>query len=137
MTQTRKSSEPGPGPACCPDLGSESILRMFRALADPNRASILARMVGCCEPRTVSDLASCCPVDFSVVSRHLAVLRDAGILGSERKGRQVVYTLRAAEVAAQLRRLADALDACACPAPHPPAPGTAEALHPENGDEHP
>lgn len=63
---------------------------------------------------SVSDVAGCCPVSLSVVSRHLAQLRESGVVEARRDGKQVIYRLRAAEVARGLRALADALEAC-CP----------------------
>jgi ArsR family transcriptional regulator len=87
---------------------------LFRALGDPNRLTLLASLAGRGECCTVSEMATCCPVDLSVVSRHLAQLRDAGIVKAEKRGRQVFYTLQCAELAKTLRALADALEAC-CP----------------------
>ncbi len=49
-----------------------------------------------------------------MVSRHLAMLRDAGILSAEKRGKEVYYTVRCEEVVGLLRRIADALEAC-CP----------------------
>ena len=86
----------------------------FRALSDPNRVSLLAKLSTCCGPRTVSELAECCPTDLSVVSRHLAVLRDAEILTAEKRGRQVFYRVRYGEMVRSLRALADVIESC-CP----------------------
>ena len=88
--------------------------RLFKALGDPTRVGLLAYLAERCEPLTVNDAAKCCPIDLSVVSRHLAVLRDAGILSAVKEGREVRYTVRYPELAQLLRGLADALEAC-CP----------------------
>ncbi len=61
---------------------------------------------------TVSDIVECCGIDFSGVSRHLKMLKEAGILAAERDGRHVRYRLEATALAATLRGMADALDAC-------------------------
>lgn len=91
--------------------------RLFRALADPCRLGILQELVSCCgAPRTVSECAACCSVDLSVVSRHLATLRDAGILEARKVGREVHYTVRYQELSTWFRNLADAIDRC-CSAP--------------------
>ncbi len=90
-------------------------LRLFRALGDPNRIALVLAMVDGGGPMSVSEAAACCPVDMSVVSRHLATLRDAGLLTAEKRGKEVFYRLRASAWAQRLRALADALDAC-CPA---------------------
>ncbi len=92
-------------------------LGMFRSLADPNRIAIVAWLARERAPRTVSEVvgSGCCPVDFSVVSRHLRVLKDAGVVTAERDGREVRYQLAAASLARTLRNLADLLDSCCTP----------------------
>ncbi len=88
--------------------------RLFKALADPCRISILAQVAECCGPMTVGEVAACCPVDLSVVSRHLAILREAGVVEAVKKGREVHYSVRIPALVDSLRRLADALETC-CP----------------------
>ena len=86
----------------------------FKALCDPNRISLLLQLAGCGRACTVSELNECCPIDLSVVSRHLGVLRDAGIVESEKRGKEVYYTVCAKEVVATLRSIADAMEECCC-----------------------
>lgn len=88
----------------------------FKALGDPSRLAILARLAEAGEPQKVSQVAGCCAIGMSVVSRHLAVLREAGILDCQKKGKEVFYAVRTSALAEMLRRLADAIEAC-CPAP--------------------
>lgn len=90
--------------------------RLFKALADPSRVHILLCLARTCEPRTVSQVAACCSIDLSVVSRHLALLRDAGVLEVHKSGREVRYAPRWRELAETLRTLAAAIDACCPPA---------------------
>jgi ArsR family transcriptional regulator len=89
-------------------------LALFRALADPNRIALVAWLGMQRAPKTVSEIveSGCCQVDFSVVSRHLRVLRDAGAVESERDGREVRYRLVPTSLAQTLRRIADVLDHC-------------------------
>lgn len=89
--------------------------RLFKALGDPRRIAILARVAESAKPCTVSETASCCPTDFSVVSRHLAILRDAKILSAEKRGREVYYSVRCPELVATLRALADGIEQCCAP----------------------
>jgi len=110
VTQTSK----GRAASCCSNLTAAFTPRLFKALGDPNRLAILSSLATQRGPRTVSDIATCCPIDLSVVSRHLGLLRDAGIVDAEKRGRQVYYRVRYHELAATLRRLADAIEAC-CP----------------------
>ena len=100
--------------SCCGELKDIMEPDIFKALCEPNRIQIICRMSGLCRPVTVSTVAENMSVDISVVSRHLGVLRDAGILKSEKKGKEVFYTLRTKPLTAYLRTLADALEAC-CP----------------------
>ena len=86
----------------------------FKALADPNRIALLTRLVEYGGERTVGEMAACCPIDFSVVSRHLRTLRDAGIVAATKRGKEVFYRVRINELTAFLRGLADALEKC-CP----------------------
>jgi len=99
---------------CCQDLSSFLSTKRFKALADPNRLKILEWLATNGTPQTVSSVAGCCPVNISVVSRHLGTLRDAGILEAEKKGKEVHYRVRVTRFAKWLRELADALEAC-CP----------------------
>ena len=68
---------------------------MFKALADPNRIALVAWLAIQRRARTVSEIveSGCCPVDFSVVSRHLRTLHVAGVVDAEKTGREVRYTL--------------------------------------------
>jgi ArsR family transcriptional regulator, arsenate/arsenite/antimonite-responsive transcriptional repressor len=86
----------------------------FKALGDPGRVAILSELAQCPKPCTVTEVANKCPVDVSVVSRHLAILRDAGILKAEKRGKQVYYSVRFSDIANTLREMADAIDKC-CP----------------------
>lgn len=85
----------------------------FAAIAEPNRARIVACVARCRRACAVSEIAECCDIDLSVVSRHLRALSDAGVLGSEKVGRTVHYRLNSAELVARLRALADALESSA------------------------
>ncbi|MFO0838737.1 MAG: metalloregulator ArsR/SmtB family transcription factor [Phycisphaerae bacterium] len=99
---------------CCGRLERSLDARLFRALSDPTRLRILAHLTQCSGACSVTDAATCCNVDFSVVSRHLSVLQDAGILEGRKQGRSVRYAVRYAALSAALRALADAIDEC-CP----------------------
>jgi DNA-binding transcriptional ArsR family regulator len=91
---------------------------LFKALADPTRIRILTSLASGRRTQTVSEVAGACPVDVSVVSRHLKILERAGVLASEKLHRQVLYRVRIPELVGLLRGLADGLEAC-CPAEQP------------------
>lgn len=86
---------------------------LFKALADPTRVAILVALLEGNEA-TVGEVAQCCPVDFSVVSRHLGVLREAGVVRSRKSGREVRYRPQVTSLIDSLRALADSLERC-CP----------------------
>jgi ArsR family transcriptional regulator len=116
MTQICKDSSTGrSGAECCQDLVELLLPDFFKALSDPNRIALVARLAERGSHCTVSEIAACCPVDLSVVSRHLATLRQAGVVEAEKRGRQVYYSVRFSDLANALRRMADAIEAC-CPA---------------------
>jgi len=100
--------------ACCQRLGDLLEPRFFKALGDGNRIALLARLAACCRPCSVGEIACCCPVDVSVVSRHLAVLRDAGLVDAQRQGKEVHYSVRYDVLARTFRHIAEAIEAC-CP----------------------
>lgn len=85
---------------------------LFRALGDPTRQVLFACLVKCGRACSVSELAECCSVDLSVVSRHLSQLARAGALEVERQGRTVLYAVRTTELMQRFRALADALESC-------------------------
>ena len=97
---------------CCCDLAKWLDPRVFKALADPMRIGILSRVAQSREELSVCEVAECCPIDPSVVSRHLRMLRDAGIVTARKQGKQVFYKLNAAELAQIFRSLADAVESC-------------------------
>lgn len=84
----------------------------FQALCDPTRLALLARLARAAEPMTVTEASKCCGVHLSGVSRHLKTLQDAGLVQSERMGREVRYRLDCASIVGRLRGLADAFEAC-------------------------
>lgn len=85
---------------------------LFKALGDPTRVLLLRCILKCRRGCSVSEVAECCDVDFSVVARHLSLLARAGVLDSKKEGRTVTYTPRCTELAATFRDLADAIDDC-------------------------
>jgi len=87
---------------------------VFKALSDPTRLRLLACLAKCGRECGVGEVAECCSVDLSVVSRHLAALERAGVLEASKRGRTVSYRVRFAAMAHMLRSLAAALEEC-CP----------------------
>ena len=65
---------------------------VLHALADPHRRVMVEHLSA--GEATAGELGARVPVAQPGVSRHLAVLRDAGIVHVRSEGRQRLYTLR-------------------------------------------
>ena len=100
--------------SCCRELDKWLEPDTFRALGEPSRAALLMLLAGTPGPRSVGELAAELPIDLSVVSRHLKVLKDVGVVTAERSGKEVRYRLACGDLVRMLRNLADALESC-CP----------------------
>jgi DNA-binding transcriptional ArsR family regulator len=75
---------------------------LFRTLADPTRRAIFERL--CCEgEQTVGALTARAGVSQPAVSKHLGVLKQAGLVRDRHEGRQTHYS-------AQLGALAPLID---------------------------
>lgn len=111
---------------CCSGLARLLSPRLFKALSDPKRLSLFMRLAEDQGPCTVSQMAHGSGVDFSVVSRHLAILREAGIIKCVKRGKELWCTVEVNAVPKVLRDLADALESC-CSEGHCPK-GPAPAL---------
>lgn len=115
MTQkNNRLSSTEPTAACCASLGDLLSPGFFKALGDARRQEILFKLAVAGGECTVGQVAEGQPIDVSVVSRHLAQLRDAGVLAAERHGKEVRYTVRYTAIVRLLRQLADAIEGC-CP----------------------
>lgn len=67
-------------------------VRLLAALADPTRLEILHELAGSAEV-CACDFTSCCDVSQPTVSHHLKVLREAGVVVSERRGNSIFYRI--------------------------------------------
>ena len=72
--------------------------RVFSALADENRRH-LVRTLAERETATATELAAELPVTRQAVAKHLAALGDAGLVQSDRRGRETRYRLTPAPLA--------------------------------------
>jgi len=82
-------------------------VRLLAALADPARLAIIRQLAASTET-CACDLTSCCDVRQPTVSHHLRVLREAGLVTSERRGQWIFYRL-APETAERLAVVARSL----------------------------
>ncbi|MER7890150.1 metalloregulator ArsR/SmtB family transcription factor [Micromonospora sp. NPDC094482] len=83
------------------DPGLTPAVALFRSLGDPTRLAILQRLAGG-EARVV-DLTAELGLAQSTVSKHLACLRDCGLIDYRVEGRQSFYALTRPELLELLR----------------------------------
>ena len=72
--------------ACC-----EARADILKAMAHPTRLFMLETLAK--GERCVCDLAELTGADVSTVSKHLSILRNAGMVKDEKRGLQVFYQL--------------------------------------------
>ena len=68
----------------------------FKALGDPHRRAIV-KLLGA-RPHSVQEIADELPISRPAVSRHLRLLKDAGLVIDESRGTQRLYQLHGAGV---------------------------------------
>ena len=78
-------------PSSLPDDLLELIARRFRVLGDPLRVKLLDRLRG--GEASVNELTDAVGSSQQNVSKHLAVLAEAGILGRRKAGTHVYYRI--------------------------------------------
>jgi ArsR family transcriptional regulator, cadmium/lead-responsive transcriptional repressor len=109
------------------------LAKLFRGLADPARLSCLLAVRQ--QARTVSQIVAATGLSQPNVSKHLACLRDCGLVRAERSGRCVTYCLCGTGVE-EVLRAADALLArtgaaiAACPEYQPAQESAGTGPHP-------
>jgi ArsR family transcriptional regulator len=105
--------------SCCPGLSAAAVEAagrwavVFKALADPTRLLILSLVAknegGVCE----CNIVDCTPLSQPTISYHIKVLKEAGLLDSEKRGLWCYYALRkdvlrqAATALGEMGRVAD------------------------------
>jgi ArsR family transcriptional regulator, arsenate/arsenite/antimonite-responsive transcriptional repressor len=114
--------EPEPAPArALPVFGSRALatarivseprnltVEMFRALADPVRLELLAR-IAARGPLCVCHLQDDLPYSQSRISKHLGTLRRAGLVTTRREGTWIYYSVEE-EALAMAREFIDQLE---------------------------
>ncbi|MDX2544935.1 ArsR/SmtB family transcription factor [Streptomyces sp. WI04-05B] len=115
--------------ACCPPMvrapldeeAAASLARMFKALSDPVRLRLLSMIASHAGGEAcVCDLTGPFDVSQPTISHHLKVLREAGLVGSERRGTWVYYWIQPAA----LNQLSGLLQAAPDAVAHTPVSGS-------------
>jgi ArsR family transcriptional regulator, arsenate/arsenite/antimonite-responsive transcriptional repressor len=99
---------PQEGQECCaplaceplPESGADELAPLFKAVADPMRLRLLS-LIACRDggETCVCDLLEAFDVTAPTVSYHLKVLREAGLISSQRRGTWVYYRVNPAVMA--------------------------------------
>jgi ArsR family transcriptional regulator, arsenate/arsenite/antimonite-responsive transcriptional repressor len=87
--------------ACCTPLGVEAmsgeqaelVAGLLKALSDPIRLRLMS-LIAAADEACVCDLTAPFDVSQPTISHHLKVLREAGLVDSERRGTWVWYRAR-------------------------------------------
>src|SRR5262249_62408749 len=74
-----------------PPRANVALDRTFAALADPTRRMLIERIGR--KPHRAGDLCRGLSISRPAVSKHLRVLRDAGLVAADARGRELVYRL--------------------------------------------
>jgi DNA-binding transcriptional ArsR family regulator len=98
--------------------------KLFRALCEPVRLELVEYLTA--HGRSdIATVAAAFPHDRSVISRHLALLDEAGLVRREKQGRHVFVELDGPAIVARLRAILARFEAIVphcCPAAAVPAP---------------
>jgi ArsR family transcriptional regulator, arsenate/arsenite/antimonite-responsive transcriptional repressor len=81
---------------------------LLKALADPTRLTMVAALRKAAEPVCICDFTAALSLSQPTISHHMAKLREAGLVESERRGIWVYYRL-SASLPANATELLDAL----------------------------
>jgi DNA-binding transcriptional ArsR family regulator len=78
---------------------------VFAALSDPTRRDVVRRLAD--GSATATELAADLPITRQAVAKHLAALAEAGLVRSERHGREVRYLLTPEPLGTAMSWIAD------------------------------
>jgi DNA-binding transcriptional ArsR family regulator len=92
-------------------MDKKHAVESLSALAQETRLAAFRHLVACClEGKNAGDIARRCKVPHNTMSTHLAILERAGLIDSEKHGREVIYSADIGGLRALVDFLAD--DCC-------------------------
>ena len=98
-----------PGKKNWPPAKVQLLARTLKAIAHPVRLSVI-EMLRDGSKRSVTEIYTRLNADQSAISHHLILLKDRGILASDRNGKFINYYLKRTEVLELIDCLSEALD---------------------------
>lgn len=96
MTAKARRARPAPDPAGAAPL--------FAALGDATRLTLIVRL-GAAGPHSIAQLAAETPLTRQAITKHLEVLSAAGLVRSDRRGRERIWNIEADRLDAARRYL--------------------------------
>lgn len=90
-----------------PSIKEVTIDSVLYALSDPIRRSIVIKLLGCKDMNCSK--AACTELPPSTISFHYKVLRESGLVRSEKKGVEVMNSIRRVEIDKRFPGLLEAI----------------------------
>jgi ArsR family transcriptional regulator len=92
-------------------LDIEKMTRLLTALGEPARLEIINQLAKQ-EQMNVGDLASKFRLSRPTISHHLKILKDAGVVQSEKRGQETYYWVNRDALILGLQQVVDTLKQC-------------------------
>lgn len=89
---------------------NRKMTKVFKALADGTRQEILQLLEE--QPFTVGEIVAKFNLSQPTISRHLSVLKEAGLVIDERRGQNVIYQLDDGALASSMRQFFGRFRSC-------------------------
>lgn len=103
----------------------EYIARVFKALGDANRLDIVSAIRE--DAQSVTEIVQTTGLSQTLVSFHLRILREAGIVTTKRNGPFILYSLSAPVFNSILLKLSTSLNSKSSTADDKPEPAAADS----------
>lgn len=84
------------------EVSDRQLSKFFKALSDQTRREILKLLER--HPHSVGEIVDNFQLSQPTISRHLSVLREAGLVFDQRRGQHVIYRLNAAALTDSILR---------------------------------
>ncbi len=93
------------------EFNTNNALRIIEGIRDPIRIEIIF-LLARGKAMNVGDITDQFKVSRPAISHHLKILKNSGIVRSERIGQEIYYQLDRKQLVSGLRQIADAIDNC-------------------------
>ncbi|PLX70426.1 MAG: hypothetical protein C0602_06335 [Denitrovibrio sp.] len=80
----------------CSESELENLLEFFKAMSNPLRLK-MARMI-CMQPRYSHELEAAFDCERSNITKHINVLKNAGVIKAYKEGRKTLYVMQAVRI---------------------------------------